>query len=35
MAAWSALGVFFMSDRETEMAPGVCPVSQDLGSLRS
>ena len=23
MAAWSAIGVFFMSDRETEMAPGV------------
>ena len=23
MAAWSAVGVFFMSDRETEMAPGV------------
>ncbi len=23
MAAWSAIGVLFMSDRETEMAPGV------------
>ena len=23
MAAWSAIGVFFMSDRETRMAPGV------------
>ena len=23
MAAWSAVGVLFMSDRETEMAPGV------------
>src|SRR5688500_4922826 len=23
MAAWSAIGVFFMSDRETEMAPRV------------
>ena len=23
MAAWSAIGVLFMTDRETEMAPGV------------
>ena len=27
MAAWSAIGVFFMSDRETEMAPGVPGVA--------
>ena len=27
MAAWSAIGVFFMSDRETEMAPGVPAVA--------
>ena len=27
MAAWSAVGVLFMSDRETEMAPGVPAVA--------
>ena len=27
MAAWSAIGVLFMSDRETEMAPGVSAVA--------
>ena len=27
MAAWSAIGVFFMSDRETEMAPGVPAIA--------
>ena len=27
MATWSTIGVFFMSDRETEMAPGVPAVA--------
>ena len=27
MAAWSAIGVFFMSERETELAPGVPAVA--------
>ncbi len=27
IAAWSAIGVFFMSNRETEMAPGVPAVA--------
>ena len=27
MAAWSAVGVFFVSDEETEMAPGVPAVA--------
>ena len=27
MAAWSAIGVFFMSDKETELTPGVPAVA--------
>ena len=33
MAAWSAIGVFFMSDREIKMAAGVPAVAAVLGAL--
>jgi hypothetical protein len=33
MALWSAVGVLFMSDRETQMAPGIPGVAAVLGAL--